>query len=78
MFYVAVTRAKKHLYISSYESKGGLFFTQQSSFFSDMDTELLNCINNSKIGEKMQVYGIAFENVNGIRRLQFRADLKLL
>lgn len=110
LFYVAVTRAKRRLYISSYESKGGMFFAQQSSFLSDIDEKLLDCINNSKIGEKhqpvvampektcfsvgdivrhklfgkgriigvdekMQVYTIAFENVNGVRRLQFRADL---
>lgn len=112
LFYVAVTRAMKRLYISSYESKGGTFFTQQSSFLNNIDVELLDCINNSKIGEKyttpnslpktcfsvgdvvnhklfgkgrivnvdekMQVYAIDFEHVNGIRRLQFRADLTLL
>jgi len=112
LFYVAVTRAKKRLYISSYESKGGVFFAQQSSFLSDIDVRLLDCVNNSKIGEKhttpisipktcfsvgdvvchklfgkgrivgvdekMQVYTIKFENVNGVRRLQFRAELQLL
>lgn len=112
LFYVAVTRAKKRLYISSYESKGGMFFASQSSFLSDIDIQLLDCINNSKIGagmhtpvavpktcfavgdlvshklfgegrivsvdEKTQVYGIAFKNVNGVRRLQFRAELTLL
>ena len=100
------------LYISSYESKGGMFYAQQSGFLRDIDVELLDCINNSKIGErhktpearpktcflvgdcvshklfgkgrivgvdeKMQVYTIAFEHVNGLRRLQFRADLTLL
>ena len=49
LFYVAVTRAKKRLYISSYESKGGMFFASQSSFLSDIDIQLLDCINNSKI-----------------------------
>jgi len=112
LFYVAITRAKKRLYISSYESKGGMFFATQSTFLHDIDIQLLNCINNSKIGtsmhtpaalpktcfnvgdlvshklfgegqivsvdEKTQVYGIAFQNVNGVRRLQFRADLKRL
>lgn len=112
LFYVAVTRAKEKLYISSYESKGGMFFAAQSSFLSDIDIQLLNCINNSKIGasihtpvaipkthfsagdrvmhklfgeglivsvdEKTQVYTIAFKNVNGFRRLQFRAELTLL
>lgn len=89
-----------------------MFFAQQSSFLSDIDEKLLDCINNSKIGEKhqtpqalpktcffvgdfvshkllgkgrivgvdekMQVYTIAFEHVNGVRKLQFRADLTLL
>lgn len=112
LFYVAVTRAKQKLYMSSYESKGGMFFAAQSSFLSDIDIQLLDCINNSKIGtsmhtpvaipkthfdvgdkilhklfgegqivnvdEKTQVYTIAFKNVNGVRRLQFRAELTLL
>ena len=112
LFYVALTRAKRHLFISSYESKGGMFFATQSSFLTDIDIRLLHCINNSKIGEsvhtpaaldkthfkvgdkvchklfgegqivsvdeKMQVYGIAFSNANGIRRLQFRAELSLI
>ena len=89
-----------------------MFFAQQSAFLSDIDVNLLNCINNSKIGEKhitptavpktgfsvgdmvrhklfgngrivgvdekMQVYTIKFENVNGVRRLQFRAELQPL
>ena len=48
------------------------------------DAELLDCTNNSKIDvivgvdEKMQVYTIKFEHVNGVRRLQFRAELTLL
>jgi len=112
LFYVAVTRAMEKLYISSYASKGGMFFAQPSSFLSDIDAQLLDCINNSKIGEKhaanqalpktcysigdkishklfgtgvivgvdekMQVYTIKFEHVNGVRRLQFRAELTLL
>lgn len=112
LFYVAVTRARQKLYISSYESKGGMFFASQSSFLSDIDIQLLDCVNNSKIGasvhtpvavpktsfavgdmvshklfgegrivsvdEQTQVYGIAFKNVNGVRRLQFRAELTRL
>lgn len=99
------SRAKTRLYISSYESKGGMFYAQQSGFLRDIDVKLPDCINNSKIGErqktcfavgdfvshklfgkgrivgvdeKMQVYTIAFEHVNGVRGLQFRADLTLL
>ena len=30
------------------------------------------------VDENFQVYTIAFENVNGVRRLQFRADLQLM
>ena len=109
LFYVAVTRAKKRLYLSSYESKGGVFYAEQSDFLRDIEEELLHCINHSSIrpatqmttvlpktcfsvgdmvshkifgkgrivdvDEKFQVYTIAFENVNGVRRLQFRADL---
>ena len=52
LFYVAVTRAMHKLYISSYASKGGMFFAQPSSFLSDIEPQLLDCINNSKIGEK--------------------------
>lgn len=112
LFYVAVTRAKKRLYISSYESKGGVFYVEQSAFLREIDVELLDCINHSNIrpvnqmttvlpktcfsvgdmvshkifgkgrivgvDENFQVYTIAFENVNGVRRLQFRADLQLM
>ena len=111
LLYVAVTRAKKRLYLSSYESKGGVFYAEQSDFLRDIEEELLHCINHSSIrpathmttalpktcfsvgdmvshkifgkgrivdvDEKFQVYTIAFENVNGVRRLQFRADLQL-
>lgn len=52
LFYVAVTRAMNKLYISSYASKGGMFYAQPSSFLSDIEPQLLDCINNSKIGEK--------------------------
>ena len=112
LFYVAVTRAKKRLYLSSYESKDGVFYAEQSDFLQDIDEELLHCINHSSIrpatqmttvlpktcfsvgdmvshkifgkgrivgvDENFQVYTIAFENVNGVRRLQFRADLQLM
>lgn len=112
LFYVAVTRAKQMLYLSSYQSKGGFFFTAQSSFLGDIDQKLLDCINNSRItvfqqavpslpktyfgvgdrvshkvfgegkiiavDENAQVYKIDFKNVNGIRKLNFRADLEEL
>ncbi|MBO5337291.1 MAG: UvrD-helicase domain-containing protein [Lachnospiraceae bacterium] len=50
LFYVAITRAKKQLYLSSYETKGGSFDAIQSSFLSNIDAKLLDCIGNSKIG----------------------------
>lgn len=51
LFYVAVTRAEKLLYLSSYENKAASFEARQSSFLKDIDEKLLNCIGNSRIGE---------------------------
>ena len=51
LFYVAITRAEKMLYLSSYQYKYGNTECLPSSFLSDIDIELLNCINNSVIGE---------------------------
>ena len=48
LLYVAVTRAKKRLYLSSYESKGGVFYAEQSDFLRDIEEELLHCINHSR------------------------------
>ena len=50
LFYVAITRAKSALYLSSYEEKATSFAARQSSFLSDIDGKLLDCINNSSIG----------------------------
>ena len=50
LFYVAITRAKSMLYLSSYEEKAASFAARQSSFLSDIDGKLLDCINNSSIG----------------------------
>lgn len=50
LFYVAITRAKKMLYLSGYEAKSGSYFTDQSSFLRDIGEGLLDCINNSRIG----------------------------
>lgn len=50
LFYVAVTRAKSMLYLSSYEEKAASFTARQSSFLSDIDGKLLDYINNSSIG----------------------------
>lgn len=49
LFYVAITRAKSLLYLSSYEMKGGAFPARQSEFLADMDVKLLNCVNGSRI-----------------------------
>ncbi len=49
LFYVAITRAKEKLYLSSYEMKGGSFPARQSEFLGNVDAKLLNCINGSRI-----------------------------
>lgn len=49
LFYVAITRAKSRLFLSSYDVKNGCFFTRQSSFLSDIDTNTLECIHGSTI-----------------------------
>ena len=49
LFYVAITRAEKMLYLSSYNLKFVAFPVRQSEFLSDMDVSLLKCINDSKI-----------------------------
>lgn len=51
LLYVAITRAKSMLFLSSYDAKADNFLTRQSSFLSDIDANLLNCVNGSKIGE---------------------------
>lgn len=51
LFYVAVTRAEKMLYISSYETKIASFDARQSAFLNDIDSNLLELVGNSKIGE---------------------------
>lgn len=48
LFYVAVTRAKEKLYLSSHREKAEAFYTYPSSFLSDIDQELLN-----KVGRNM-------------------------
>lgn len=55
LFYVAITRAKKELYLSSYELKAGSFAGRQSSFMADMDVNCLDCINGSRIFGKKRV-----------------------
>lgn len=52
LLYVAITRAKSRLYLSSYDVKAGSFTAEQSSFLRDIDINLLDCINNSTIGAK--------------------------
>lgn len=49
LFYVAITRAKKQLFLSSYDIKTGCFFTRQSDFLGDIDINTLDCINGSTI-----------------------------
>lgn len=49
LFYVAVTRAKSMLYISSYEEKAASFAACQSSFLKDIDVRLLDYVGDSRI-----------------------------
>lgn len=50
LLYVAITRAKRKLYLSGYQMKVAGYGARQSSFLSDIDVALLNCILGSKIG----------------------------
>ena len=53
VFYVAITRAKTMLYLSSYDMKEKDGYPcKQSGFLGDIEVDLLNCINDSKITEK--------------------------
>lgn len=54
LFYVAVTRARKMLYLTSYESKDSAFETYPSSFLKDIDSKLLNCVDGSIIATKTE------------------------
>lgn len=110
LFYVALTRARKELYLSSYASKTGTYSIKQSSFLGDIEPGLIECVGKTRIAyngaessmlpkadfkvgdkvmheffgkgtvtdvdDKSQTYEIQFENIEGIRRLQFRAPLK--
>ena len=58
LLYVAMTRAKNMLYLSSYENKDTGYRAKQSVFLGDMDPTQLECINGSRIvssgvGEQM-------------------------
>lgn len=109
LFYVAVTRARKNLYLSSYRSRGLLPAEGQSSFLKDIDPSLLTMVGNSYIGrpgasqgvlektefalgdrvihkgfgrgkivginEKSLTYEVDFEQLEGTRRILFRAKM---
>ena len=49
LLYVAMTRAKNMLYLSTYRKKDGRFAARPSAFLSDINTNLLDCINNSRV-----------------------------
>ena len=58
LLYVAITRAKNMLYLSTYRKRDGRFGVRPSEFLSDINTELLDCINGSRIvirGESEQM-----------------------
>ena len=46
LFYVAVTRAKTRLYLSSYAAKPEGFPVRPSAFIQDIDYNLLECVGN--------------------------------
>ena len=46
LFYVAVTRAKTRLYLSSYAAKSEGFPVRPSAFIQDIDYSLLECVVN--------------------------------
>ena len=49
LFYVAMTRAIRKLYLSSYGAKSDFFPARQSSFLGDLDVRCLDCIKGSRI-----------------------------
>ncbi len=58
LLYVAITRAKNMLYLSTYRKRDARFYARPSAFLSDIDTNLLDCINGSRIvihGESEQM-----------------------
>lgn len=58
LLYVAITRAKNMLYLSTYRKRDARFYARPSAFLSDIDTDLLDCINDSRIvirGESEQM-----------------------
>jgi DNA helicase-2/ATP-dependent DNA helicase PcrA len=109
LFYVAVTRARRNLYLSSYRARGLLPAEGQSSFLQDIDPSLLTMVGNSYIGrpgasqgvlektefalgdrvihkgfgrgkivginEKSLTYEVDFEQLEGTRRILFRAKM---
>ena len=109
LFYVAVTRARRNLFLSSYRSRGLLPAEGQSSFLQDIDPSLLTMVGNSYIGrpgasqgvlektefsvgdtvihrgfgrgkivginEKSLTYEVDFEQLEGTRRILFRAKM---
>ncbi len=50
LFYVAVTRARRMLYLSGYQSNSMYQSSRQSSFLQDIDPKLLTMIGSSYIG----------------------------
>lgn len=49
LFYVAITRAKQELYLSSYSAKSESFVSYPSRFLSNIDSKLLHFVNNSTL-----------------------------
>ena len=49
LFYVAITRAKQELYLSSYSAKSESFVSYPSRFLSNIDSKLLHFVSNSTL-----------------------------
>jgi len=54
LFYVAITRAKNMLYISSYDTKAASFTANPSGFLEDIAPGLMECINQCPMARRAQ------------------------
>ena len=66
LLYVAITRAKNKLYLSSYDVKNSCFFMKQSSFLGDIDINTLECIHGSTINTSSKTLPMLPKNIHKI------------
>lgn len=71
LLYVAITRAKNRLYLTSYGEKNDAYPVRPSGFLSDMDAELFDCIGDSKMGT-------GYEGASMRPKAQFRAGERVV